>query len=322
MASQPQTDELSPDAVRELSQDHLSDNEPPDPSSYPITFASEDPASTATALGTAILATAIDYLKMPLREDAGVNNDKHGYIRTFFLEGLKWSPDTWDHWAEKYPQTQLQKPEWCAAFASYCARKAYTADGRKLPATPSGSASDMATRFGTAKRLLTHEALFQSDGKLKEGVQPPGPGDLVVWHGHVGVLKDIYPSGAFTTIEGNTWRGSPRNDGVYQCSRNSLEKRADGTFKLVGFCLLASLDGTPTQVAVPTPVQGSPSDPKQAAPKTQGAASDTDEPPPAPLLTDASPSDPKQAAAKTQGAASDADEPPPAPLLTDASSST
>ena len=192
------------------------------------------------------MAVADEYLSMPLRENAGVNQDQEGHIKRFFIEGLKWSTDTWDHWDVKHPKSGVAKPEWCAAFASYCARRAYNDAGLKLPATPSGSASEMASRFEAAGRLLKREDLFDDKGAIKEGVTPPGPGDLVVWKGHVGLLKEIYPSGAFTTIEGNTWRGSTRNDGVYRCNRSSTELRKDGTFKLVGFCILASKDGAPT----------------------------------------------------------------------------
>jgi hypothetical protein len=235
-------DTLSQEAVLELSQDHL-EIDPPDSHAAPISFDDEEPASVVTPLGTATMAIADEFLKMPLREDAGVNNDQHGHIKKFFTEGLRWSAETWDRWAEKYPKTGVNKPEWCAAFASYCARQAYTGAGLKLPATPSGSASEMVKRFSAVNRLLRREDLFNEDGCLKEGVTPPGPGDLVIWKGHVGLLKDIYPSGAFTTIEGNTWRGKVRSDGVYRCSRSSLEKRGDGTYKLVGFCILGSKDG-------------------------------------------------------------------------------
>lgn len=237
-------DSLSQQEILELSRDHLLDD-PPDQHGPPISFDDECPASVATALGAAAVAIADEYLKMPLREDAGVNQDKGGHIKKFFIEGLKWSSDTWDHWFEKHPSCGVAKPEWCAAFASYCARTAYNAAGLKLPATPSGSASEMVTRFENAQRFLKREDLFNEDGSIKEGVTPPGPGDLIVWRGHVGLLKDIFPSGAFISIEGNTWRGKVRADGVYRCNRSSLEKRGDGTFKLVGFCILGSKDGLP-----------------------------------------------------------------------------
>jgi hypothetical protein len=63
------------------------------------------------------------------------------------------------------------------------------------------------------------------------------------------LLRELYLDGTFITIEGNTYKGSPRHDGVYQCNRTSTEKRADGNFKLVGFCLLGSRDGVVAQPA-------------------------------------------------------------------------
>ena len=234
---------LSDAAIAELGQDHLNHSQPDDDGSVVI-LAFAEPASTATPLGTAVLGQADKFLKMPLREDAGVNTDSHRYIRTFFVEGLKWSADTWDHWTDKYPQSAVAKPEWCAAFAGYCVRKAYEAAGKSLPARLSGSASDLATRFEAAGRLLRREKLYGNDGAIRPDAEVvPGPGDIVVFKGHVGVLREMYTDGTFTTIEGNTYKGSPRRDGVYQCNRSSTEKRADGTFKVVGFCLLASKDG-------------------------------------------------------------------------------
>lgn len=234
--------ETSRDILDDLTIDHAEDNRPE------FDSASRDllvPVGTDTALGQKIVAVADHYLRMPLREDAGTNDDKAGNLRKFFLEGLKWRPELWDHWAEKYPKSGVAKPEWCAAFASFCVRSAYQANDPplKLPATPSGSASEMAGRFQAAGRFLTREELFDDEGAVRADVKAPGPGDLVIFKGHVGVLKEIFQSGDFQTIEGNTWTGKIRNDGVYACNRSSLEKRKDGGFKLVGFCLLASVDG-------------------------------------------------------------------------------
>lgn len=262
---------LSDAAITELGQDHLSHSHPDDDGSVVI-LAFAEPASTATPLGTAVLSQADKFLKMPLREDAGVNTDSHHYIRTFFLEGLKWSSDTWDHWTDKYPQSAVAKPEWCAAFGSYCVRKAYEASGKSLPARLSASASDLATRFEAAGRLLRREKLYGNDGAIRpDAGVVPGPGDLVVFKGHVGILRELYTDGTFTTIEGNTYKGSPRRDGVYQCNRSSTEKRADGTFKVVGFCLLASHDGVGVGAAAAVDT-GFGADAKADATKTQSPA--------------------------------------------------
>lgn len=235
--------------LEELGRDHLEDGLPDDDGSVVI-LAFAEPASLATPLGAATVAQAEKFLKMPLREDAGVNRDSKGYIRTFFLEGLKWPPETWEHWLEKFPNSGVAKPEWCAAFGSYCVRKAYDAAGKTVPARLSGSASELAAKYEAAGRLVRREKLFGADGAIRADAEViPGPGDLVVFKGHVGMLRELYLDGTFITIEGNTYKGSPRNDGVYQCNRSSTEKRADGNFKLVGFCLLASRDGATLQQA-------------------------------------------------------------------------
>jgi hypothetical protein len=240
-------EDLSPAALAELDAEHLENNKPDDDgSSSFLTFS--EPVGNSTPLGSAVVEVAVKFLNMPLREDAGVNQDSHGYIRNFFLEGLKWSPDIWDHWIEKHPQQKVIKPEWCAAFGSYCVRKAYVAAGKSLPARLCASASDLAEKFIAAGRFLPREKLFHDDGPIRDDAPAlPGPGDLVVFHGHVGMLRELYADGAFITIEGNTYKSQPRKDGVYQVNRSSAQKKDDGTFKLVGFCLLPSVDGQAAQ---------------------------------------------------------------------------
>lgn len=234
---------LSEPAAAELGQDHLCHGSPDDDGSVAI-LAFAEPASLATPLGAAVVEQAETFLKLPLREDAGVNTDSHHYIRTFFLEGLTWPANTWDHWTDRYPQSVVAKPEWCAAFASYCVRKAYEAAGQALPVRLSGATKELEMRFEAAGRLLRREKLYGQDGAIPPQVAVvPGPGDLALFQGHVGILRELYNDGTFTTIEGNTYKGSPRHDGVYQCNRSAGETRADGTLKLVGFCLLTSQDG-------------------------------------------------------------------------------
>lgn len=290
-------EQFSEAALAELASDHLSHSPPDDDGSITI-WAFAEPASTATPLGSAVLTVADRFLKLPLREDAGVNTDSQGYIRTFFLEGLKWPAATWDHWIEKFPRSGVAKPEWCAAFGSYCVRTAYQAAAKQLPARLCGSASDLASKYEAAGRLLRREKLFAEDGAIRAAAElVPGPGDLVVFKGHVGILRELYADGTFVTIEGNTYKGSPRHDGVYQCNRSSTEKRADGTFKLVGFCLLASMDGVPAQPAAADSTE--PAEPAKEEPAKEEPAST---PPPELPATPAgvsSPVGPLDAAATT-----------------------
>ena len=291
-------EELSPEALAELDAEHIAGNRP-DADGSVIILAFAEPASTSTELGLAAVATAVKFLQMPLREDAGVNQDSHGYIRTFFLEGLKWPADTWDHWIEKHPQQKVIKPEWCAAFGSYCVRKAYEAAGKSLPARLCGSASDLQAKFQAADRFLLREKLFFDNGPIRDDAPAvPGPGDLVVFHGHVGMLRELYADGSFITIEGNTYKSSPRKDGVYQLNRNSAQKRDDGTFKLVGFCLLASVDGQPpASQESPTPAQQSPAPTQQSPAQTQQSPAQTQQ---SPAQTQQSPAQTQQSPAQTQ----------------------
>ena len=183
------------------------------------------PAPLTRTMGALVLDEAQRLLG--LREDAAVNADREGVIRSFFLDALGWRPDLWDRWQEKRPNSPVAHPEWCAAFVSHCLRVAALRLAVPVPFRLSASASDLAKYAAQVGRFVP--AADALTARLQ-------PGDLVVWHGHVGVLA-VAPdaSGAYVTIEGNTWRGSPRADGVYRCKRNLGERRADGAVKLVGF---------------------------------------------------------------------------------------
>lgn len=86
---------------------------------------------------------------------------------------------------------------WCGDFVSWCARQA---DIPKSVLKNSGPAKP--STFGIT---TVHKSGYT-----------PKPGDLFFKtnYGHVGIV--YYTSGKyFYTIEGNTWTGSPRQDGVY-----------------------------------------------------------------------------------------------------------
>lgn len=240
MALDPPTDQLSPEDIAELGADHLEEEPLEDDGSFPSSLCGE-PVTTATPLGRAILDHAEKYLRIPLREDGGVNQDPQGYIRTFFIEGIPWGAQTWDRYIEKFPSSPVVKPEWCAAFASYCVRKAHESLNQSVPAKLNASTSSLVRNFEAADLFLRRDKLFDEEGAIRaDAAVLPHPGDLVSFGGHTALLREIYDDGSFVTVEGNTYRGTPRKDGVYQCNRNSREKKADGTFKLVGFCLLSA----------------------------------------------------------------------------------
>lgn len=231
-------EETSQEELADLAADH-EEHPPAEDEDAPLSFGGDEPMSAPTPLGQAVLEGAKYFLNIPLREDTGVNQDSQGYIRTFFVDGVPWKPDDWDLFIEKHRESVVAKPEWCAAFASYCVRKAHESLNRRLPTRLSASTTGLVKSFDSVGLFLRREKLFAEDGSIrKEATILPRPGDIVCFGCHTALLFEIYADGSFVTIEGNTYRGLPRKDGVYRCNRKANAKRADGTFALVGFCLL------------------------------------------------------------------------------------
>ena len=220
-----------------------------DPEEEPAAFADPGPSvATKTALGEQIVAVAKALLKKPVREDAGSNEDKDGQIRSFFLEGVPWKASYWDDWVKNHPQSPVPRPEWCAAFACYCVRKGYAAQGlsAKLPKALSASTSGLRELFIKLGRFIHRDDLFDDKGSIRPGAKIPGPGDIVLWQGHTGLLFDITEDGSYQTIEGNTKSGKDSVQGVYLLPNSSTRKISkDGKmiYSLTGFCQLASWDG-------------------------------------------------------------------------------
>ncbi len=215
----------------------------------PLPFGEPEPSvAKKTALGARIVAIAKGYLDKPVREDAGTNEDKDGLIRSFFLEGVPWKSSYWDDWVANHPQSPVPRPEWCAAFACYCARKGYAEAGLadKIPKVLSASTSGLRELFIKLGRFIHRDDLFDDKGNIKPSATLPGPGDLVLWQGHTGLLFDILADGSYQTFEGNT---KPKKDavpGVYllpNSSSRKIEKDGKQIYSLTGFCQLASLDG-------------------------------------------------------------------------------
>lgn len=204
---------------------------------------------THTDLGEAIVEIAKSLRDKPLTEDAGSNQDSGGLIRKFFIEGAAggWAKKPyWDDWIKLHPDSPVPKPEWCAAFASYCVRKGYEQLGLKLPIGLSASTSGLRDLFSAAGRFLTRDQVFDEKGKVKDVDVLPGPGDIVLWQGHTGLLFDLFDDGSYQTIEGNTRPKKGMPQGVYLLSNDPTRKREkDGklVYTLTGFCLLASRDG-------------------------------------------------------------------------------
>lgn len=204
--------------------------------------------ATKTELGARVMAVAQWFQKHPLLEDAGTNQDKEHLIRRCFVEGIPWGASMWDDWIEQHPSSPVIKPEWCAAFACYCVRDGYKKLGLqdKLPKVLSASTGTLREMFLKMDRFLKREEVFNDDGSLKAGAKLPGPGDIVLWQNHTGLLLDLFESGTYTTIEGNTRPRAGAPHGVYQLQNDptrQIEKNGEMIYTLTGFCLLASLDG-------------------------------------------------------------------------------
>jgi len=79
---------------------------------------------------------------------------------------------------------------WCAYFVSWAARQA----GAPLGNQGQG--------FGSVDQLWSWA---QSSGRAYQGTQQqPQPGDLIVFHEHVGMVESVLPDGRIQTIEGNS----------------------------------------------------------------------------------------------------------------------
>src|SRR5436190_23692989 len=80
---------------------------------------------------------------------------------------------------------------WCAYFASWVANQA---------GVPLG---DQGQGFGSVDQLY---AWAQRNGRAYTAGsgQQPKPGDLVVFHEHVGLVESVLPNGQIQTIEGNS----------------------------------------------------------------------------------------------------------------------
>ena len=86
----------------------------------------------ATPLGTAVLAQADTFLKLPLRETRGVNTDSHRLHPDFLLGGSQMGSGDLGSLAGKYPQSGAAKPGGRSVWQLLCAQ-GYAAADKTLP---------------------------------------------------------------------------------------------------------------------------------------------------------------------------------------------
>ncbi len=128
----------------------------------------------------------------------GPNQDEQGRIRLYFIEGLGWKASRWD--------AASKKPDWCTAFVSYCHRKAHEESGQERALSISASAKKNVEVFAAAERFIPAAEVFDEERRLRPFVpNMPQPGDVIIWQGHVGLLREIDADGNMHTIEGNTY---------------------------------------------------------------------------------------------------------------------
>jgi len=80
---------------------------------------------------------------------------------------------------------------WCAYFVSWAARQA---------GAPLG---DQGQGFGSVDQLWSWAQRTGRAYTLASGQQPQ-PGDIIVFHEHVGMVESVLPNGQIQTIEGNS----------------------------------------------------------------------------------------------------------------------
>jgi len=95
---------------------------------------------------------------------------------------------------------------WCAYFASWACKQA------GVPIMPGGAGS------GSVDAIYSWA---QQTGRAQPASSSyqPKPGDLIVFHEHIGVVESVDPSGTIHTIEGNSSdqvarRTHPRSDAI------------------------------------------------------------------------------------------------------------
>jgi len=151
---------------------------------------------------------------LDVREDVSKNKDSRGYIDKFFLDGVKWSQSD---------RNKNKDASWCAAFASYCVRKAHESQNRPLPVELHAHGGELKKNLEKAGLYIPVEEATSPDGRK------PRPGDFVVYKiNHIGLVESFDPNThKLTTIEGNTNKtGNEADDGVYQIQPRNLSNIA------------------------------------------------------------------------------------------------
>lgn len=148
----------------------------------------------------------------------GLNYDTTGKIKRFFVEGLEWKESEWERMKSGDASEADAKSMWCAAFASFCYVQGHAKVGAPLFFKRNGGAGGMRDNLIKAGLFIPMSSLYDGAKKPVTTARLPGPGDFIVFPGHIGLLKSFDHAGrTLEAIEGNTYV-DPKNraDGVYE----------------------------------------------------------------------------------------------------------
>jgi hypothetical protein len=174
--------------------------------------------------------TDLDQDKVGLREimqgGYGLNRDPDDFIKRFFMEGIGWNEADWEKQKGNDAKEVGAKAEWCAAFASYCVVQGYAAEGRSLPFKTHAAGNHLVNHLKKAGLFIPMASLYDASGAPTNSARLPRRGDFIIYAGgHTGLVDTFeYAQKKFDTIEGNSFTGPRRVDGVYALRGHTLDK--------------------------------------------------------------------------------------------------
>jgi hypothetical protein len=177
----------------------------------------------ASGLRTAILGTIAENRLLEVRENMhalgyGLNVDTGGWIKRFFVEGLEWKAPDWERMKSGDSSEPEAKSMWCSAFACFCYLQGHAKEGAPLFLKREGRASGLRDNLIKAGLFIPMSSLYDGAKNPIATARLPGPGDFIVFPGHIGLLKSFNHAGkTLDSIEGNTYVDPrARQDGVYE----------------------------------------------------------------------------------------------------------
>lgn len=200
-----------------------------------------DRAPQSSGLRAAILGTVAENNLLAVREKMhahgyGLNDDDGNWIKRFFIEGLGWTASQWEGGKSGDASEDGAKSMWCAAFASYCYVQGHAKEGAPLFLKRDGNAGRLRDNLIKAGLFIPMSSLYDGAKKpIKPAPRLPGPGDFIVFPGHIGLLKSFnHDARTLEAIEGNTYVDPKhRADGVYEIH---VKDPRFGTIEGFGIC--------------------------------------------------------------------------------------